>query len=84
MLSTMADKIPTKILAKAAGFTNDVEIMRGFHLNLLKKNVRAFFNEFQTLDFESLSETKTQGFLDTHSLTVTNLLEQYSDLPRSY
>ena len=76
--------IPTKRLSRAAGFTEDVEIMRVYHLKQLTRNVRAFYNEFRNLEFGSLSENKIQNFLDTHNLSVSDMLEKYSDPPKFY
>jgi hypothetical protein len=74
--------IPTKLISRAAGFTDNVEIMRETKLKKLRDNVRAFFNEFRTLDFSNLSENKIQNFIDLHNLSVSNLLEDYSEEPR--
>jgi hypothetical protein len=56
--------------------------MRETKLKKLRDNVRAFFNEFRTLDFSNLSENKIQNFIDLHNLSVSNLLEDYSEEPR--
>lgn len=76
--------IPTKNLSRAAGFTDDVEIMRETRLKKLRDNVKAFFNEFRHLDFANLSEDKVQRLIHAHSLSASNLLEDYSEEPRSY
>jgi len=76
--------IPTKTLSRGAGFNEDVEIMRNRDLGRLTNNVRAFFSEFRNLDFSNLSESKIQGFIDTHKLGVSDILEQYSEQPKSY
>lgn len=76
--------IPTKTLSRGAGFNEDVEIMRSYNLDRLVNNVRAFFNEFRTLDFANLSESKIQEFIDTHKLSVNSLQTEYSERPKSY
>jgi len=76
--------IPIKNLSKAAGFTDDVEIMRENNLRHLTKNVKAFFGEFRNLNFADLSESKIQEFIDTHKLGVENLLSEYSEQPKLF
>jgi replicative superfamily II helicase len=76
--------IPTKSLSKAAVFSDDVEIMREHSLKKLRDNVRAFFREFKNLDFADLSEGKIQSFIETHKLSISNLLEDYSEAPKVY
>lgn len=75
--------IPTKTLSKGAGFNDDVEIMREFNLQRLTINVKAFTNEFRDLDFSSLSETKVQGFINTHQLDIESIVSVYSEKPKS-
>ena len=74
--------IPTKTVSRAAGFSESVQIMREPKLKKLRTNVKAFFNEFRSLDFSNLSETKIQAFLDLHQLSVTNLTDEYCEEPR--
>jgi replicative superfamily II helicase len=75
--------IPTKALSIGAGFNDDVEIMRDNSLRRLTSNVKAFFNELRNLDFANLSESKVQGFIDSHKLDIASLLSEYSEQPRS-
>lgn len=70
------------MLGKGAAMT-DVEVMKEKHLKKLVKNVRSFFNEFSDLDFENLSDEKTQSYLTKHGLLVDNLKRDYSEKIRS-
>jgi hypothetical protein len=74
----------TKAVASAAGFNEDVGIMRGRQLETLVKNVRSFFQEFRGVDLKDLSETKVKTLLDTHQLTVDDLLTKYSEAPQQH
>lgn len=76
--------IPTKTFSKGSGFNEEVEIMRVNSLRRLTKNVKAFFNEFRNLDFNNLSESKVQGYIDAHKLDVQSLLTEYSEQPNPY
>jgi len=73
--------IPTKKLGDGAAFNEPVRIMRKSPLQMLVNNVRAFFQEFKSLDLKNLSENKIQSFLDAHNLSVEKILNSYSDLP---
>jgi len=75
--------IPANRLANAAGFNEEVQIMRKTDLNRLTKNVRGFFAEFASSDFKDLSDEKVQSLLDTHHLSVDALLEEYCKPPRT-
>ena len=72
----------TKTVARSAGFTEDVEIMQSRKLENLAKNVQQFFQEFRDLDLKDLSEAKIKGMLDTHQLTVDDLVTRCSDEPK--
>jgi len=75
--------IPTDKLGKAAGFNEDVLIMRSKELRKLTRNVRAFFAEFKSMDFKDLSEKKVQELIDAHGLSVEALISNYSKNIRS-
>jgi hypothetical protein len=62
--------IPTRKVAPQATLIFPTKIARKKHLDLLAKRVRAFFMEFQGLDFNDLSLAKVQSFVDKHGLTV--------------
>ena len=74
--------IPTNRLSKAAGFVQEVRIMREKELRQLRHNVKAFFAEFKNADFGSISDAKVQEYLDTHHLSVDALLTEYAEKPR--
>jgi replicative superfamily II helicase len=74
----------TKAVAPAAGFNEDLGIMRGRQLEMLVKNVRSFFQELRGVDLKDLSETKLKTLLDTHQLTVDDLLTKYSEAPEQH
>jgi len=75
--------IPTKTLSKAAGFSDDVEIMRDNSLKRLTSKVKAFYSEFRNLDFANLSASKVQSFIDAHKLDIQSILSEYSEKPKS-
>lgn len=70
--------IPTNNVGHAAGFLQEVGIMRDKELRALRYNVRGFFAEFKSADFKSLSEVKVQEYLDAHRLSVDTLLTEYA------
>lgn len=76
--------IPTKAVSRAAGFTDEVRIMRGRYLKKLVDNVRSFYSEFKTSDFKSLSEEKIQSHLNNHQLSVKEITMEYSEKPKVY
>ncbi len=74
--------IPTNRLSHAAGFVQEVLIMRDKHLRELRRNVKSFFSEFKTIDISDLSEAKIQNSLETHGLTEDALLANYAEKVR--
>lgn len=70
--------IPPYKLAKGAGFNEEVRVMGKKELTCLTNNVQDFFAEFKLLDFQSLSETKVQTLIESHSLSADAVLGQYS------
>ncbi|MDU2065506.1 MAG: DEAD/DEAH box helicase family protein [Sporomusaceae bacterium] len=76
--------IPTKKVSRAAGFNDDVEIMREKSLKALAQNVRKFFFEFKNTDLNDLSEQRIQELLKAHKLMVEDLLIRYSEKPKYY
>ena len=74
---------PTRKLGPGAGFNEPVQIMGDKELGRLKHNTRSFFNEFKGLDLGDLSEAKIQALLQTHRLTVEDLISEYSARPQS-
>ncbi len=74
---------PAIKLGKGAGFNEHVEMMGDKELRRLKQNIRAFFNEFKGLDLNDLSEAKVHGFLQTHRLTIEDVMAAYSVAPQA-
>jgi replicative superfamily II helicase len=74
--------IPTNYLGKAAGFLEEVQIMRDRELNALLKQTKDFFTEFGNLDWKSLTEAKVQELINLHRLTVKNIVENYGVKPK--
>ena len=74
--------IPTNRLCHAAGFVQEVGIMRDKHLRDLRQNVKSFFAEFKTADLANLSEVKIQDLLEAHRLTEDALLSIYAEKVR--
>lgn len=76
--------ISTKTVSRAAGFTEEVKIMRERNLKKLVKNVKNFYSEFKTSDFTSFSEEQIQKHLNTHRLSVDELTTNYIEEPKNY
>lgn len=75
--------IPTKTIARAAGYNGDVFIIREKGLRRLVSNVRSFFREFEKMIFEDLSIEHINGLLSTHKLTVSDFEDEYySEKPK--
>ena len=70
--------IPTNIVGSAAGFNEEVEILKSKQLRKLTFRVRAFFMEFKNLDLRDLSEKKAQELIDIHELSIKDLLSKYT------
>ena len=70
--------IPTNRVNRAAGFVQEVRIMREKELRHLRNNVKAFFGEFKSADFANISDAKVQEYLDAHHLSVDALLTEYA------
>lgn len=71
--------IPTRKVASAAAFREEVDVMRTPQLTKLAKNVLAFFAEFRGVDLKDLSDRRVQDLLEFHKLGVSNLLSDYSE-----
>lgn len=72
----------TRQVGAAAGFNNDVQIMRSQRLERLVRNVRSFFQEFRGIDLKDLSETKVEALLAAHNLGIDDLVSAYSEPPK--
>lgn len=73
---------PARKLNAAAAFLQDVEVVRKHHLGKLATNVRKFYGEFKTIDFQDISPEAVQKFLNAHGLGVDDLLTKYGDAVR--
>lgn len=73
--------IPTKKVAKAAGFNEDVLIMRASGLRKFVQSVRRFFEEFAKFDLKDLSEEKVQELIDAHDLSVDSIVSKHVEQP---
>lgn len=71
--------IPTKQIGVAAGFTDDVRIMRVKGLSMLVRNVRNFFKEFHNLELKDISEKLVHDLLIRHHLDVESLVNNYTE-----
>src|SRR5690606_26605902 len=71
--------INAKSFGKGAALDEEVEVMTEKKLTSLKKNVLSFFSEFKDVDFNDISDEKTQEFLVRHKLTVEDILSLYSE-----
>lgn len=73
---------PSHKVESAAAFTHDdVEIMRQQELRQWKKRIRAFFQEFASIDLQNLDESRIQELLAAHKLDVDQLLEGCAKSP---
>jgi hypothetical protein len=73
--------IPTKKLAPAAAFTDEVLVLTKRGLDRLTRNVTAFFNEFRGTDLRDLSTRPIHERLTTHKLTADDLVRGYAEKP---
>ncbi|QEZ68492.1 DEAD/DEAH box helicase [Paraclostridium bifermentans] len=73
--------IPTNIFDKAVGFNEDVKIITPKELDSLKRNVRAFFKEFSTLNLKNLSKSDIQKYINNHKLDADSISKKYGEEP---
>ncbi len=71
--------IPTREIGSAAGFNEQVSIIRVKKLRTLKNNVRAFFNEFKTEKFQNLDPGVVSQKLVEFQLDLTSLPSKYCE-----
>lgn len=69
--------IPTKDIAKAAGFNDPVQVMQRKQLNDLKNRFRAFLLEFKQVDLHDLADETLQRSLQKHWLTSDDVTSKY-------
>ncbi|WP_372716159.1 DEAD/DEAH box helicase family protein [Novipirellula sp.] len=70
--------IPTNVLSSAGSFLDPVEVVNDNCLRNLKRNIRAFFDEFRCLDLRDLSEARIQVLVNAHDLSIDDLRSKYS------
>jgi replicative superfamily II helicase len=73
--------IPTKRVGRAAALTYDTLVMRERSLERLRNNVRNFFKEFAAVDLRDVADSRIQGLLTTHHLTVDEIPSLYGEKP---
>lgn len=73
--------IPTKVVAKGAGFNEDVEILRRNGLKELKKNIRAFFRDLSGYSLIDFTHERINQLLSSNQLDVDTLLSSYWEKP---
>lgn len=71
--------IPTLYLVYDADFTHDVKIMRKNKLQLLRKNIIAFFKEFKEYDMRNLDDKFIYKCLALHELDDKSILSKYAE-----
>lgn len=69
---------PTKNIESAAAFTHEVEGMREIELKRLVRTIKEFFKSFESVNFRDLSAEHIQRLLDSHRLSISNLLGNYT------
>jgi len=69
---------PSGKIQTAAAFTHEVEGMREGDLNRFTKSCRAFFKAFEGQNFKDLSDEHTQKLIDSHRLSVSDIMSLYS------
>jgi replicative superfamily II helicase len=74
--------IPARKLGNAAGFTDEVWLLRDQKMRMLTRNVRRFFAEFGGLDLRDVSEAKVQTLLAQHHLQTEDLQGYYYETPK--
>ena len=69
---------PSNTVASAAAFTHEVEAMRESELRRFVKSVKEFFKSLESLNFKDLSMAHLQSLLNSHKLSVSNILSDYT------
>ncbi|MGY3531183.1 DEAD/DEAH box helicase family protein [Bradyrhizobium sp. USDA 4452] len=69
---------PAKRIESAAAFTHEVEGVTAADLRKFEKACREFFKGFEGQDFADLSAKHIQKMVDSHHLSVDDLLSRYS------
>ena len=74
---------PARKVESAAAFIHEVEAMGQKDLKSLVKSVRDFFKSFESVNFKDLSAVHIQKLLNSHKLSVPDILDNYSKKPKS-
>jgi hypothetical protein len=69
---------PTNKVAKSGAFRYEVEVMRERDLVTFANKIRAFFKEFETLEFLDLSTSHIQRLVNAHKLSVSEILTNHT------
>jgi replicative superfamily II helicase len=69
---------PANTVASDAAFTHEVEAVRVSELGRLVKSVKDFFKSFESLDFKDLSMPHLQSLLNSHRLSVPDILGNHT------
>jgi len=69
---------PANTVASAAAFTHEVEAMRESELRRFVKSIKEFFKSFESLNFKDLSMAHLQTLLNSHKLSVSDILGDYT------
>jgi len=69
---------PSNYVPSATAFTHNVEVMRVQELKRLVQTVRDFYKSFETQNFHDLSPVYVQKLVDTHNLSTSAVLSNYT------
>ncbi|MDO7854440.1 DEAD/DEAH box helicase [Hymenobacter convexus] len=71
--------IPVKNVAKEAGFSKDVGVVRKNSLKKLRDNVRSYINSFKEYELKDLTDRQVFAALETHKLTKEAVKAEYRE-----
>lgn len=74
---------PAHAVSSAAAFTHDVEVMKASELKRFVKSIKDFFKSFESLNFRDISAAHIQKLINSHKLSVTDILSDYTKKPKS-
>lgn len=69
---------PAYVVASSAALTHESEVVRETELKRFVKQIRVFFKGFEALDFNDLSVAHVQKLVDSHNLSIPEILGNYS------
>ncbi|MGB8346974.1 MAG: hypothetical protein WCD86_18950, partial [Ktedonobacteraceae bacterium] len=73
---------PSNYVPSATAFTHNVEVMRAQELKHIVQAVREFYKSFETQDFHDLSPVHIQKLVDSHHLSTSTVLSNYTRILR--